>query len=363
MTEAAIDAKVRKFPCEGCGADLRWEPGATALVCPYCGTTKVVAPSADLIREKPVDAALRKPRDLGWGAERKVIACKRCGAHTTLDPHVAASACAFCGTTAVVEAPPDANIARPEGLLPFHVTRDQALESFREWLSKLWLRPNDLKRSAQTTGTQGAYIPFWTFDAATFSQWTAEAGYHYYVNVTVRENGRDVQKREQRTRWEHASGSLQLFFDDVPVPASRGIDAELCRKIEPFPTANLTPYDPSYLSGFLAEENAVDLPEALETAKARMSQDIRAACSREVPGDTQRNLDVHSVFSAVAYKNALLPIWVAAYDYHGTPYRYLVNGVTGKCTGTAPWSWVKVTALLLTIFVIAMICIWIAGQS
>jgi hypothetical protein len=54
--------------------------------------------------------------------------------------------------------------------------------------------------------------------------------------------------------------------------------------IEPFPTAELTPYDPSFLSGFLAEENAIDLPEALESAKARMrlSLDRRDAGVRDL---------------------------------------------------------------------------------
>lgn len=210
-----VRAKARKFPCEGCGADLRWEPGATALKCGYCGFEKTVARSAESIQERPVDATLRAPRDLGWGAERKLVVCKRCGAHTTLDPHVSASACAFCGTTAVVEAPPDANIVRPEGLLPFRVARDSALQTFRKWLSGLWLRPNDLKSASRMTALQGAYIPFWTFDAATDSYWTAEAGHYYYVDFG---SGKD-RRRERRVRWEHASGSLQLFFDDVTVPA------------------------------------------------------------------------------------------------------------------------------------------------
>jgi len=199
----------------------------------------------------------------------------------------------------------------------------------------------------------GAYIPFWTFDAATFSLWTAEAGYYYYVTVQVRENGRMVSKQERRTRWEFASGSLSLFFDDVPVPASRGIDAPLCREIEPFPTEELTPYEPSYLSGFLAEENAIDLPEALEHAKERMRGDIRTACAAEVPGDTHRNLQVDTTFSALAYKNALLPIWIAAYDYKGTPYRYIVNGVTGKASGHAPYSWIKITLAVLAALIVA----------
>lgn len=355
----AATAKARKFPCEGCGADLQWEPGATALQCEYCGFTKAVAASAGEVLEKPVDAALRAPRNLGWGAERKVIVCKRCGAHTTLDPHVAASACAFCGTNAVVEAPPNANVVRPEGLLPFRVPRESALQTFRTWLDGLWLRPNDLQSVSHVTALQGAYIPFWTFDAATYNRWTAMAGYHYYVEVG---EGKD-RRTEQRTNWVPASGSNQLFFDDVPVPASRGIDASLCQAIEPFPTDALTPYEPSYLSGFLAEENAVDLPEALDAAKQRMSIQIRSACAREVPGDTHMNLQVQTAWSALAYKNALLPIWVAAYDYRGHPYRFLVNGVTGKCKGTAPYSWIKVTLLVLTILTVAMIALWLFGES
>jgi hypothetical protein len=359
MSVQPVSAKARKFPCQGCGADLRWEPGATALQCQYCGFQKSVPRAAEAIREKAVDAALRAPRDLGWGAERKVIVCKRCGAHTALDPHVAASACAFCATTAVVEAPANANVVRPEGLLPFRVTRDSALQSFRKWQSSLWLRPNDLKSASRVSALQGAYIPFWTFDAATHSYWTAEAGYYYYVTVGSGKN----RRQEMRVRWEHASGELELFFDDLPVPASRGLDASLCRGIEPYPTAELTPYDPSYLSGFLAEENAIDLPEALESAKQRMRSEVRDACARRVPGDTHRNLEVQTVFSALAYKNALLPVWIAAYDYRGKPYRFLANGVTGKCTGTAPWSWIKVTLAILAALTVLMIVLWIQGQS
>ncbi|HEX9160614.1 MAG TPA: hypothetical protein VF980_02820, partial [Thermoanaerobaculia bacterium] len=105
-----VEAKVRKFPCESCGADIRWDPEADALKCPYCGHVKKIAPAGGEVVEKSVDAALRQPRDVGWGADRKVVICKRCGAHTTLDPHISASSCAFCGTAAVVDAPPNPNV-------------------------------------------------------------------------------------------------------------------------------------------------------------------------------------------------------------------------------------------------------------
>ncbi len=351
----AIEAKVRKFPCGKCGADVVWNPGAAALKCPYCGAERPIPTSPGEIHEHPIEEALRAPRDLGWGAERKAVKCSRCGAVTTLDAGVAASSCAFCGTPAVVEAPSDGKMVRPEGLLPFRVDRNGAAGKFRAWTQALWFRPNDLKKKSSVTGLSGVYVPFWTFDAATHSSWSAEAGFYYYVDVEVLENGRTVVRREQRVRWELAEGVLEKFFDDLPVEASRGLERSLAEAIEPFPTHELVPYEPSYLSGFLAEEYAVDVEDALRIARDRMAVEIRAACAAAVPGDTQRNLQVQTAWSSVAYKNALLPLWIAAYDYAGTPYRFLVNGVTGKVSGKAPWSWVKISLAFLALLGVILI--------
>lgn len=348
----AVSAKVRKFPCATCGADVVWDPGASSLKCPYCGAEKKVPAPGEPVVERPIEEGLRAPATLGWGAERKAVRCTRCGATTTLDPGVAAGACAFCGTPAVVEAPPSSQMVRPEGLLAFHVDRDSAAGKFRQWISGLWFRPSDLKTKSSVTTLRGVYVPFWTFDAATHSQWTAEAGYNYTVDVESIENGQRVVRQEQRTRWEPASGFLEKFFDDLPVPASRGVDRGMAQSIEPFPTAQMVPYDPSYLSGFLAEEYAIDLKEALGLAEKRMKDEVVSACAREVPGDTYRNLQVQTAFSGLAYKNGLLPIWIAAYQYGGKPFRFLVNGVTGRVAGDAPYSWMKIGLAVAAVLVI-----------
>jgi hypothetical protein len=95
--------------------------------------------------------------------------------------------------------------------------------------------------------------------------------------------------------------------------------------------------------------------DALSIARDRMSTEIRTACAQAVPGDTQRNLQVQTAWSAVTCKNALLPIWIAAYDYAGTPYRFLVNGVTGKVSGKAPWSWVKIGLAVLAVAAVILV--------
>ena len=358
----AAPAKLRKFPCAACGADVVWNPGAAALKCPYCGAERKLPRTIAEVREHPIEEALAEARDLGWGMARKAVSCRGCGATTTFEAGVAASRCAFCGAPSVVEAPANEKMVRPEGLLPFRVDKDAAAGKFRQWLRGLWFRPNDLSAKSSLSELAGVYVPFWTFDAATHSAWTAEAGYDYQVSVQVEENGRLVTRQETRTRWESAEGVHEHAFDDVPVPASKGLPPGLSGAIEPFPTHELVPYEPSYLSGFLAEEYALDAKDALSRAKERMSQEIYAACGREVPGDRFRNLNVKTAWSALTYKNALLPIWIAAYQYAGKPYRFLVNGVTGQVGGKAPWSIVKIGCAVIAVLLVLILIAALKGR-
>lgn len=360
-----METLVRKFPCPRCGADVVWHPGEERLVCQYCGYRGDATPLATVaagaavgaagdsafatnvppVAEQALEDGLSLPQRVGWGVERKAYRCAKCGAVETLDPNLVAGACAFCGTPAVAEAATDPNLVQPAGVLPFSVERGEATGRFRGWLSSLWFRPNNLKRIASLESIRGVYVPFWTFDAKTVSHWTAEAGYH-------RGSGKN-----RRTEWRQAAGVLDHDFDDLPVPASRGIDADLARALEPFPTAQLKAYDPNYLSGFVAEQYGVDLPTAWSTAKTRMDATLLAACRNEVPGDTCRNLRVRTDYSARTYKSGLLPIWIAAYTYRGDSFRYVVNGATGQAAGTAPWSWVKISLAVAAILTIVLFVI------
>ena len=188
--------------------------------------------------ERPIEEALKGATDLGWGMARKAVSCRGCGATTTFDAGVAASRCAFCGAPSVVEAPPSATMVRPAGVLPFsrRPERGDGHASGSGSRRSGSGRTTSQQKSALSE-LKGVYVPFWTFDAATHSAWTADAGFDYQVEVQVEENGQVHTRYETRTRWEPAEGVLEHFFDDLPVAASRGLPPDLARAIEPFPTA------------------------------------------------------------------------------------------------------------------------------
>ena len=343
------------FPCSGCSADLQYSPEDGVLECPYCGAkTEITVPSGDTsnsdvpaeVVEYDLESALRvAPK--GWASEVKEFECKNCSAVTTVEPHVTATVCAFCGTNQL-EVQPIAkeDFIRPESLLPFRIEEGTARDSFLVWVKSLWFRPNDLKRLAKLDGLKGLYVPIFTFDMKSYTEWQAEAGFHYYVSVS---DGKGGTRRQRRTRWEWRSGDVRLDFDDWLVSASTGLEQDLFDGLLPFDTNELVPYDTRYLAGFIAERYQHDLASSWARGESGMDEHIGSAVVRDIPGDTYRNLSSQTKKWDKTFKHCLVPVWISAYRYKEKTFHYAVNGVTGKMHGTAPWSWIKITLAIVSV--------------
>jgi Zn-dependent membrane protease YugP len=109
------------------------------------------------------------------------------------------------------------------------------------------------------------------------------------------------------------------------------------------------------------EQYQIDLPAAAQAGQARMEKKLYQLCSKEVPGDTQRNLQVSSQYSAQTFKHILVPVWVLAYTYGAKSYQIVVNGYTGAIGGKHPLSWIKITLLVLAVL-FALIVIMALSQ-
>ncbi len=338
MSEAA--ESVLRFPCKSCGAKLAWKPGAANLTCEYCGYTEAVPTEKGQVVEHAF--ADYRPESTGWDTTLKSWECKQCGSLTEREPHITAGACIFCGSNQVAPMAQSPRLHKPESVLPFQIGKDQCGTLFKTWVKGLWFRPDALKHEARTDGVTGVYIPFWAFDTLTWSFWNAEAGYYYYET-------NDKGERERKTRWEWADGTYSEFFDDVLAPGSQSVEPKLAQAIEPFDTKALTPYKPDFLAGYAAEDYRIDMPQAWLTAKQRIDSKIRQECESRIPGDTNRNLSVSTSYLNRAYKLCLLPIWISSYRYQGKTYNYIVNGQTGRVSGRAPFSWVKISVFVLSL--------------
>ncbi len=352
-----------QFPCGACGAKLEFVPGQTALKCPYCGHAEAIPQSEAEIREYDFDQADLARRPRGWGAAFKPVKCELCGALTEVEAQVSALICAFCGSNQVIPRTQTEDLFKPESLVPFQVSRENVASEFKTWISGLWFRPNALKQQARPDAIRGVYIPFWTFDAMTHSFWTAEAGYHYYVTESYTDaQGQRRTRQVQKTRWQPASGNHSAYYDDVLVAASKSVDENLVKQLEPYDTKALTAYKPDYLAGMIAEDYQFDVKQSWPRAKDEIDERIRSACARMVPGDTHRNLRVRTSYNNRRFKLCLLPVWIATYLYQGKTWRYLVNGQTGKVSGEAPYSWIKITLAVLAVVAVIVAIVMLQGK-
>jgi Zn finger protein HypA/HybF involved in hydrogenase expression len=364
MNDASTQAGThQEFPCQQCGAKLEFAPGTTGLQCPYCGHTQTIAGPAQRVEERSFDEALRNLRQqplsaLAQGTHE--IECNGCGAVTQLTAQ--ASSCPFCDSPVVAPTVQDRTTIVPESVLPFFIDDRKAGETFKTWVESRWFAPNDLAAKARRARMDGVYLPYYTYDALTSAAYQGERGEHYYVTETYRDSQGKTQTRQvQKTRWYPASGHIQCRFDDILICASKSLPEKLISNLEPWDLAALSPYDPRYLSGFMAERPAVDLEQGFVLAKDKMVPTIESTIRSDIGGDTQRIHSYSTNHANVTFKLFFLPLWLSSFRYEEKVFRFVVNARTGEGVGERPYSVIKIVlAVLAGLALIAAIALIVA---
>ena len=336
---------------------MEFDPRTGGLKCPYCGKTQELDPgAARAVSENALDDYLHAgPERLATlSASAVQITCDSCGATTTFEPAEVAGVCAFCGAKIVAQAVAADPLIAPEAVLPFSVSKKDAVGHIKQWLSSRWFAPNALKTMAQHDSIQGVYLPFWTYDAQTYTQYIGQRGEHYYEIERYTEtddNGNAVQRERQvqRPRWWPVSGQVSRFFDDVTIPASKSVDRPRLSALEPWDFPALVPYAPAYLSGFKAQRYQIELGDGFTEAQGVMAGVIESDVRSDIGGDEQVVNHLDTQYEDVTFKHILLPIWIAAYRFQGKVFQVVVNARTGEVQGERPYSVWKIAGLILAI--------------
>ena len=360
-----------RAPCPGCGSQLTFRAETQQLGCDHCGTAQALVFTKDKLAEHPLDGLLiGQELNPAMLTEQQLFSCPTCGARTQVSAEQPTLNCGFCGSQAINAEAQRTRLIEPAGVLPFRVGRAAAVTSFGDWIGKGWLAPNDLKAGAVLDNLHGIYLPFWTFDAQAHSDWNGERGDHYYETVSDTDSeGRRTTRQVQRTRWSYHSGSRNHFYDDVLIAASHSLakqnQQDHLADVQNYTLPDVVDYDARVLLGWEAEVYSIDLHEGLEQARTLIRQREHNACERELGGDEQRGLSVRTRLSEESFKHLLLPLWLCAYVYRGTLYHFLINGQTGKVSGSRPTSWWKVALLVLVGLVLAgaAFYLWQESQS
>ena len=274
---------LEKHACPACGAQAEWNPSKQKLVCPFCGTESPYSIDRDIgkVGERELDAGLRDSaaaeREPQRPAPQRAVPELQ-GDHGLRRRRASARTASSAARRRSSPTKTSSRRFAPKACCRFASIAIACATTSAGWWRSKWLAPGRLAKAALVDTVKSLYIPYWTFDARAHCPWDAEAGHYYYVNVEGRDSkGRRVVRQERRVRWEHASGVVDHSFDDELVPGTTGVDMNLLRQVEPFPTQEIVPYDTAFLSGHVVEHYQVALTEAAGDSEAQMRADARAA--------------------------------------------------------------------------------------
>lgn len=328
---------------------MHYSPKEENLKCLYCGLISELDKTAVEIKgndfkywKKQAD----EESDDGM-VEAIEIRCRQCGAATTLPDNTSGAKCAFCSTPLILDEAHVKRFWQPEYLLPFKITEKQSRENFRKWIGRKWFIPSKLKKyGVSTDAFKGVYLPFWTYDAKTHTVYLGERGENR--RVQSRNSKGEVVERTV-TDWYKTSGSVELDFKDIVVPASESLPSSIINKLTNWDMMNSVNYQREFLAGFVTEIYKRDFRYGVDDAKKKINSVITDTIKVDIGGDDQRIRTQSTQYNDLMFKLLLLPVWISAFKFDGKLYQFVVNGRTGQVIGEYPKDKMKIILVVLAV--------------
>lgn len=286
--------------------------------------------------------------------EAKEYHCKNCGAVIMTDSDTTATTCSFCGAGVVLGDRLSGKMA-PAKIIPFTISKEQAMKAFKSWCKNGRLTPKGFMTADRIKNITGIYVPFWLYDLNSNVQVSA-------VGTKVRTYTRGDYIYTE-TRYYDIYRDINLDYIKVPVDASEKMNDTLMDRLEPYQYNNLKEFKTPYLAGYIAEKYNYDEEQLLPRAKNKIQNYIESYINSTIVG-----------YSSVRYNNknintrekhayyTLLPVWMVYYDYDKQEHTFAMNGQTGKVVGKPPISYTKVATWFSGIAVITFITLKIIAM-
>lgn len=338
------------------------ETTVVARSCPQCGEACEPADA----HCASCGAALHEGRARAVSADEveEGYHCETCGSRVRGGGR--SRRCAFCGSTYVVELPPDEDHPTPHVVALFQVEQDEATRAVRGWLSRRWLAPGAFRRQERLEGVQCVYVPFWAFSTRAESRWRARIGEFWYEQKKERYRAADGKWRTRtrtvrHTEWHGLSGKHHEFLANYLVSGSNGLPQRDADRLKPFDLTGGSRYAPHVVAGWSVEDCSVERDAAWDRSKAAFFDAETDAVARFLPGDVSELLEIETSFHDIAGSLVLLPVWLLTVRHEDTPYRVLVNGQSGRVTGESPTSPWKITGIALIVVAIIVTLLIVYG--
>lgn len=331
--------------CKNCGAELTFDVMEQALVCTHCSSKVEFEKNTKKLEKKNFDSTSTIEQE---PTKFTQFLCSTCGRGHISPTDIPLSRCPSCGAMTLERTMKVAY--RPNGIIPFKIKKSTALDKFYAWVKRRKLAPNNLKKIARAETLNGMYVPAYTFDFETDSEYSG-----------IGETDHRDSKGHTRISRNHFSGSEHNSYTNYFESACGEVSSYKLQSLGGYDFANICLYSPEYLYGWIASEVVTNLQDAhknmISCVETEISNNIRSKKERHY--SRVRDFRCSTTFSDQKYSYVYLPVWKGTYKYKTKDYYYYVNGENGSVTGNSPKSFWKILLIVLIFLGFTALVVWL----
>lgn len=347
------------FKCPSCGAGLTFDTETQSFCCEYC-QGRFTKEQLDEINSKAIEDEFTPKEDSeevkkdkeDFNDNNKLYVCPSCGASVVTDSELSASAmCHYCHNPIVLSGRLSGEY-RPDKIIPFKMTKDDALKGFERWTAgKKFFLAKGFASKSSLEKIQGIYVPFWLADSCVEGDLVAEC----FKTISRTRSGNYITVKEEKFLCER-KGSV--IIRGVPADGSSKADDKLMESIEPFDYSGLVDFNMAYLSGHNAEKYDVTKEQVYPRISERVINESKTIFNKTLPPHGRMNsLKNDFKITNMNWDYAMLPMWFLSYMHKGKMYYYAMNGQTGKFGGKLPVNKLKLALFSFGIPALVMLVI------
>lgn len=321
--------------CSNCGGALVFDPQSGELKCTHCEAITDIEDTKVLNDKKFYDesSSIKQSR-----AKYAQFLCKSCERTHVCTVDTPIERCPSCG---------DVNLERtvnveyiPDGIIPFKINYENAMQSYLSWIKKKKWAPNNLKHLARAESLGARYLPIYNYEFKCISN------YHGTGYIT---KGSGENQRKKKIHFSDTRTDIRQNFIES---ADGGFNSSSLRDFGNYDFGNIMAYRTEYIYGFVASQVNVDLHQSCANMRGFVVRDIENKIKRSLNCQIE-TFHCSTTFEYIKYNYLYVPIWTNTYKYKNKTYTCYINGQTGKASGTAPKSFWKIFgAVVLGILIV-----------
>ena len=271
--------------------------------------------------------------------------CQSCQAISVFDPTRVAQRCDFCGSSALIPVEQIKAPIRPESLLEFKIAETQVRDKSPRVVRLAMVRAKRAQEPRADRHRPRRLHPVLDLRRAGSRRLDRR---RRLLLLRDRVTTPTRKAAARRGRCEKSAGCPRPARSTTSsttnwCPRRKASNAELLRKIEPFPTTTTSsPTIPaSSAAGSSSNIRSISSPPRSTRATSWSKRPSRCAPAKS-PATRSAISTSMPIFRSRPSSTSSSPVWVLSYTYGAQVYQVVINGYTGTIAGKHPLSWIKI---------------------